>query len=70
MKKLTDMSADMAVALNRESFLKASDDKLFRCHCDVATNHNTKNFHRTDSYDGKIILSVLDLTRLDLKTLV
>jgi peroxiredoxin len=62
--KRRDMSADTTIALNKESFLKAPDDKLFGYRYSIETNHTTETFHRTELYDGKdlTILSVSDST--------
>ena len=62
--KRRDMSADTTVALNKELFLKAPNDKLFGYLYSLETNHTTETFHKIDLYDGAglTILSIRDST--------
>lgn len=58
------MSADTTVALNKELFLKAPNDKPFGYFYSIETDHKTETFHKTDLYNGEglIILSIKDST--------
>ena len=62
--KKKDVSADTTVALNKEVFLKAPNDKLFGYFYSIETNYTTETFHKTDLYNGEglTILSVTDST--------
>jgi peroxiredoxin len=62
--KRKDMSVDTTVALNKELFLKAPNDKLFGYLYSIETNHTTEKFHKTDLYNGAglTILSPEDST--------
>jgi peroxiredoxin len=62
--KKRDMSADTTIALNKECFLKAPDDKLFGYLYSIETNHTTETFHRIDMYNGEgvTVLSHTDST--------
>lgn len=62
--KKRDMSADTTVAINKELFLKAPNDKLFGYLYSIETNHTTETFHKTDLYNGAglTILSISDST--------
>ena len=58
------MSADTAVVLNKELFLKAADDKLYGYLYNIETDYKTEKFHKTDLYNGEglTILSPGDST--------
>jgi peroxiredoxin len=62
--KRKDMSADTTVALNKELFLKATDDKLFGYLYRIETDYKTEAFHKIDVYNGEhlAILSIIDST--------
>ncbi|MDN5284626.1 MAG: Peroxiredoxin [Mucilaginibacter sp.] len=62
--KRKDMSADTTVALNKELFSKAPNDKLFGYLYSIETNHTTETFHKIDLYNGKrlTVLSIIDST--------
>ena len=62
--KKRDMSADTTIALNKELFSKAPNDKLFGYLYSIETNHKTETFHKIDLYNGEglTILSVTDST--------
>jgi peroxiredoxin len=50
--KLRDMSADTTLALNKELFLKAPNDKMYGYLYSIETDHKTENFHTIDLYNG------------------
>ena len=58
------MSADTTVALNKELFLNAPNDKPFGYFYSIETDHKTETFHKTDLYNGEslTILSIRDRT--------
>jgi peroxiredoxin len=62
--KRRDMSADTTIALNKQLFLKAPNDKLSGYLYSLETNHTTERFHRTELYNGAglSILSTEDST--------
>lgn len=62
--KRKDMSADTTVALNKELFLKAANDKLFGYFYSIETDHKTETYHRIDLYNGNglTVLSPRDST--------
>lgn len=62
--KRRDMSADTTIALNKQLFLKAPNDKLSGYLYSLETNHTTERFHRTELYNeaGLSILSNEDST--------
>jgi peroxiredoxin len=62
--KKRDMSADTTVALNKELFSKAPNDKLFGYLYSIETNHTTETYHKIDLYNGEglTILSIIDST--------
>ena len=64
LNKKRDMSADTTIALNKELFSKAPNDKLFGYLYSIETNHKTETFHKIDLYNGEglTILSITDST--------
>lgn len=62
--KKRDMSADTTIALNKELFLKAPNDKQYGYFFSIETNYTTETFHTINLYNGEgfTVLSPTDST--------